>query len=154
MSIWGARAQDNDDAADWLSELEEEPTIVALNDAFDEVLSLDRDEYLEVTETAQALVAAEVAAQTFDPVPAYAGLSVESLQALRDLAAKLDRRAAHSLVSRALRALRLAVNAKRSELFELMQEDQATFEDWKHQCRALNTRLLAIQARFAPGQRK
>ena len=83
MSIWGAGAEENDDAADWLADLAEEPTVIALNEAFDEVLSLERDDYLEVTEGAIAVAAAYVVAQLVDPQPGFVMLDEESLLRLQ-----------------------------------------------------------------------
>jgi hypothetical protein len=48
-----------------LDEFLDEPSITALNDAFDDVISQSAGEYLEVTEGANAVVAAQIVSEIF-----------------------------------------------------------------------------------------
>ena len=131
MSIWDAGAFDNDDAVDWLSELEDEPSIVALNDAFDELLSLNRDDYLEVTEAARALAAAHVAVAVLDATRQLDDVEGETLDILRGRAVHLDSRARESLARRAMAAVMLAVDSDRSELAQLLFQDADMYRTWR-----------------------
>ena len=63
MGASGAKAFDNDDAMDWLSELSASADDSVLSQAFDAVLSA---EYVEVPEASVAIAAAEVVAGAVD----------------------------------------------------------------------------------------
>lgn len=143
MSIWGPGAEENDDAADWLSDLAEEPTVVALNDAFDDVLSLERDDYLEVTEGAIGLAAAALVAQLAAPHIDFKLLGEEVMQTLHAQYRQLAKGAQRSFVNRARRCLSVVGEATRSELQQLVNEDAGIGQAWVRSMQALNLRLLA-----------
>lgn len=60
MGTWGHGSFENDDALDWVSELESAEDTEPITAAFEEVLSAE--DYLEAPEAASALSAAEVVA--------------------------------------------------------------------------------------------
>ncbi len=60
MGAWGSGAFDNDDAGDWLEELEESADTSVIADALDRVVSFD--DYLELPDANHGVAAAEVVA--------------------------------------------------------------------------------------------
>ena len=145
MSIWGPSPAENDDAADWLSEFSETPTIVALMEAFDEVLSVDSDDYLEIPECAVSIVAAAVVRDLFaNQRPEYF-LDEECLAVLRFLSKKLAPGARVSLVKKAQKSVRCVTQeTERSELFQLMQEDVSMHKMWLQQMDDLSRELEEV----------
>jgi hypothetical protein len=74
MGAWGFGSFDNDDAADWIFELEESSGVTALVSAFK---AIKPDRYLEAPECSVALAAAEVvAALRGRPLPTLKDLQV------------------------------------------------------------------------------
>jgi hypothetical protein len=140
MSLWGPNPLDNDDAVDWLTELESEPSVVALNAAFDEVLS--GDEYLEVDQCAGALCAALMTAALLADEVDDCGLSEPAAHRLRQSFLRLLPSARRGLVSRALRSLQACTDKTRSELFELTHEAQPLGRAWLDAAEALRQRLV------------
>jgi hypothetical protein len=61
MGAWGARSFDNDDAMDFVAELESDGS-GALQDAINEVADLAPEDYLEAPSASRAVAAAEVVA--------------------------------------------------------------------------------------------
>ena len=61
MGAWGTGSFDNDDALDWVSNLEESEGNSAIEDALD-AISPDDSEYIEAPECSMAIAAAEVIA--------------------------------------------------------------------------------------------
>lgn len=149
MGIWSPLPADNDDASDWLIEFEELPSIVALNDAFDAILNVGDGEYLEITECAQAVVAASIVDESLLPSPTHSVLSEELRNQVRGLMAKLDRSASLNLVKRALSALRIVgSDEERSELFQLWQDSESENELWHENIEAMIERLDAAVKRM------
>jgi Domain of unknown function (DUF4259) len=64
MGAWGHGSFDNDDAMDWVAELEGAESTQPISDALNAVRDVG-DDYLEVTEAAMGLAAAEVVAALF-----------------------------------------------------------------------------------------
>lgn len=60
MGAWGFGAFDNDDAGDWLEELEESEDTTFIADTLDRVVSFEDD--LEATDASRAVAAAEIVA--------------------------------------------------------------------------------------------
>ena len=149
MSVWGPLPHENDDAADWLLEFLEEPTVVGLNDAFDDVSGLDREDYLEITEGAIALMAAAVVAELYGKPGPHPVLDDEERAVLRSLARKLMTGAHFSLLARASQVLAIvAKDIDRSELAQLMHEDPKLSQGWAKNLDSLTTRLQAISAEW------
>jgi Domain of unknown function (DUF4259) len=61
MGAWGYSAFENDDALDWVTELERSDSTAILVEAFDVILELEGD-YVELPEASIAIAAAEVLA--------------------------------------------------------------------------------------------
>lgn len=61
MGAWGHRTFDNDDASDWIEELDQSTDLFAINAALDAVASSDGG-YVESPDCCKALAAAEVVA--------------------------------------------------------------------------------------------
>lgn len=146
MSIWGPGVAENDDAADWLDEFLDEPSITALNDAFDDVIGQPAGEYLEVTEGANAVVAAQVVSEIFLNPGEQALLDAEedeeAIAQLKKALKKLHPGSRLHLVERAMQALTLvAYNEDHSELQELMHEHEPTQVLWRQTIFDLERRL-------------
>ena len=141
MSVWGPGPLENDDALDWLAELESEPSIVALNEAFDDVLRTDGADYLEVTDGAAAVCAAVIVAalvaDTLEGIP----LSEHAGRQLRRHYTGLLPSARTSLIRRALQSLNACADETRSELFELTHEAPAVGQAWLEEIDAMRLRL-------------
>lgn len=148
MSIWGPGVAENDDAADWLDEFLDEPSITALNDAFDDVIGQPAGEYLEVTEGANAVVAAQVVSEIFLRPGDQVLLDAEE-DAMTDLKKALSKMHPGSrlhLIERAMQALTLvAYNEDHSELQELMHEHEPTQVQWRQTIFDLERRLQQIK---------
>ena len=65
MGAWGSKTFENDDASDWLSGFESDGG-PAVETALNAVLELDANDYVQSTEAACALAAAEVVAAAKD----------------------------------------------------------------------------------------
>ena len=144
MSLWGPNPYENDDAADWLADLADDPSIVALNDAFDDVLPASGSDYLEVTEGATAVAAAAVVAVLFgqpgsEPEPLIDEDTMDALDEQRD---QLAPGARLSLVERALRSVKaVSQDIESSELYALAMEDDDIGKAWKKSVAGLIRRL-------------
>jgi hypothetical protein len=146
MSVWGPGPYENDDALDWLSEIESDPSVVALNDAFDGVLSRGYTEYLEVSEVAAAICAAmlvaALAAESIADVP----LSAHAARQMHQSYLRMLPTARRNLAWRAERSLRACSNASRSELYEMTHEIESLGARWLEGVDALLRRLGAATA--------
>ena len=70
MGAWGAGPFENDDAADWVWDLEESSDDSVIASALGAVSDLSPDEYLEAPDATMGLAAAEVVAAAFgSPAP-------------------------------------------------------------------------------------
>lgn len=65
MGAWGSKVFENDDAGDWLDGFESDGP-AAVETALNAVLEMDANEYVQATEAATALAAAEVVAAAKD----------------------------------------------------------------------------------------
>jgi hypothetical protein len=120
MGAWGIQPFENDDAHNWLPDLESDG-FDAIQAAFEETEDQD---YLEAPEASAAIAAAAVLASILDGrldmLHEDAWASVERLKA--------DRSAAEKLRKQALKALKRALG-KDSELKELWDEEDE-LSDW------------------------
>jgi Domain of unknown function (DUF4259) len=145
MSIWGSRADENDDAADWLDAYLEAPDVLQLNDAFDAVLDAGVEDYLEVTESAEAVAAAAVIAELLGQTPAYL-IDDDARRALLGTLAKLSESARQHLVKRAIAAVAIVASSdEKSELFGLLHEDPETASPWTEQINNLTATLIRVR---------
>ncbi|MBB6562103.1 hypothetical protein HNP48_004812 [Acidovorax soli] len=150
---WGARAQENDDASDWLAGLEEEPGLGLgrIDEAFDQVLSAEPSAYLEVTECAEVVAAATVLAKMHGLAFAADIASDECMAALAKRAKRRSPKSTAALVQRALLALAAVQDPERSELRGLMvtQEHADLGAAWSKRMGQLVRGLKAAHRRLA-----
>lgn len=134
MGTWSTDAFGNDDAADWVHELEEAKDLGPIGDAVDAVLSVG-DEYLEAPEASIALAAVEVLARLSgspgekNSYTEVADKWVEGMQ-LKPSVALLDK----------ARAVLVRILAEDSELKELW-EDSDEYDSWLASVEDLRGRL-------------
>jgi hypothetical protein len=132
MGAWGCGSFENDDAADWVYELESSG-VAAVALALVHVSSIAEDEYLEAPEASAAIAAAEIVAAARDG----------DLSKLSETAREAFVRHRESLVAshlseparRALERIR-----RQSELKELWEESEEG-EIWSRQVDSLSRRL-------------
>jgi hypothetical protein len=136
MGSWAVDSFANDDAADWLAELEEQRGLELVERTLDDVLDL-ADDYLEAPMAARALVAAEVVAIS----RGHAGLLASAEPLLKRWIAKMRPEPDAGLVTRAVQAID-RVLAEGSELRELWEES-GEMDAWRGDVLCLRTRLLA-----------
>lgn len=148
---WGAKAQENDDASDWLAGLEEEPSLGRIDEAFDQVLSVEPSAYLEVTECAEVVAAATVLAKMQGLAFAADIASDECVAALARRAKRRSPKSTAALVQRALLALAAVQDPERSELRGLMvtQEHADLGAAWSKRMGQLVRGLKAVHRRLA-----
>jgi hypothetical protein len=130
MGAWGHQTFENDDACDWLCELEDAEDSSVLADTFD-TIPKEADEYVEAPEASMALAAAEV-------VAALLGRPAAKLP--EEVTAWLARQ--HGVkpapVKKAVRATRRVL--ANSELRELWEESE-DFPKWQAAVEDLLKRL-------------
>lgn len=148
---WGAKAQENDDASDWLAGLEEAPGLGRIDEAFDQVLSAEPSAYLEVTECAEVVAAATVLAKMQGLAFAADIASDECVAALAKRAKRRSPKSTAALVQRALLALAAVQDPERSELHGLMvtQEHAELGAAWSKRMGQLVRGLKAAHRRLA-----
>lgn len=137
MSIWGSRPLENDDAADWLSEFVDAPTVARLRSA----LRL-RKGYIDVDRGAEVVIAAEILAQ----LRGHAGkpraiLTKEQFALVAPRFAKVSIEQWQTLTSAALAAVARVADGKQSELQQLLSERKAWLTRWTAAMRDLAKRL-------------
>lgn len=146
MSVWGPGPTENDDAADWLAEFREEPSLRAVQAA---IRGARRKGYLDVDRCAEAVVAAHVLADACGaaggkPVASNAATLVvrRSLQALK-------KSAIHALCKDAAAAIAtVRDDDARSELCQLWSESTKRTK-WIASLRALEKRFAGAPAALA-----
>ena len=131
MGVWGYGAFENDDAADWLVELEDNSNNVVLVDALNAILD-EADDYLEAPTCSIALAAAEViAALNGEPVDELPDEVEEWIQGRPSPNA--------SLLTNARQVVEMILgNSERRELWI----DSESFEAWETRLRDLQSRLI------------
>lgn len=143
MSIWGAGAEQNDDAANWLAELEDKPEARKVRSAIARVQK--RKSYLDVDMCAEAIAAAHVLADACG-VQGKSIVSKEALLGVRQGLQKLTTPQMRTLCKDARAAIAsVRDNARRSELFQLWSEDKQLAR-WR-----ANLDKLAQRLTRAPG---
>ena len=133
MGAWGFGSFDNDDAADFLSEVTDSGDVSLLREVIANVLS--STEYVEAPDASQAIVAAEVVAAALGR-PTAAAQQEEKLSGwLKRVRPDVDA----SLVAEASDAL-TRILAPNSELRELW-EDSDDFAEWRASVAELRQQL-------------
>ena len=148
MSIWGPGPFDNDDGADWFSDLRAEPALCLIRDAIEEISGPAHVGYLEVTDGAEVVAAAEVLAELLgspgdDPV-----LDDELEDLAESLRRELEReskRDVQKLVKQAINALEIILNdAENSELRQMWEEQAGEMPAWTEAMITLQQRLHKV----------
>jgi hypothetical protein len=116
MGAWGHGSFENDDAADWLSELEDRG-VAAVSSVLEHVTQFAENGYLEAPEASRAIAAAELiaAARDGDLTRLSEAAKVELAKHQQSLISPSLRGLAHHATTRVL---------KQSELRELWEEGQ------------------------------
>ncbi len=122
MGAWGHLPFENDAALDWLSELQDQPTITFLRETFDAVS--ETPEYVEVDAASAAVAAVALLAmisghRPYLPDVLPAGLPISRLRQKIDAA----------LLTRIDAALQIIRDLERSELAQLWSESPH-YADW------------------------
>ncbi len=134
MGAWSHEPFGNDDAADWIAQLEEQKDLGLVESTLDAVLAVGGD-YLEAPEASEAVAAAEVVARLRGR-PGSDGADAEAIDAW---AAKVKPQASPALIAKARRALD-RVLTEPSELMEFWDESDAAAA-WRASVEDLKARL-------------
>jgi hypothetical protein len=137
MGTWGAGSFDNDDAADWVAELEDAAGSAFLKETLREVLDAG-DSYLEGPIAARGLAAAEVVAglrnAPGDDLPEEVEHWIEGHRSHRARAGRIEK----DLTPLALQALeRVRTNCELADLWK----DSDAANDWTKSVTNLEERL-------------
>lgn len=157
MSVWGPGPFENDDAADWLSEVEEEPSLEVIDDAVSEVADPANVGYVEIPDGAVAVAAAELLAQLLGKPGATSiaegeAFDEDAFSSLAEEAGRLGPGAKERVVRRAYTAVDRVLNdQENSELRQVLQEDKSGMSAWTNVMQDLLNRLQAIAASLKPG---
>ncbi len=133
MGAWDATAFGNDDALDWVAELEQTSDSALIVSTLEYITRLGEDDYLEAPEASRAVAAAEtVAALLGNPSP---NLSQETAEWVRVYNSSID---ASSLTPLTIQALkRISSNSELKELYD----ETGEVEDWLTAITDLEQRL-------------
>jgi hypothetical protein len=129
MGAWGAKTFENDDARDWVYELEDSTTLEPIKDA---ILAItENDDYVEADECSAALAAAEVLAALKErPAPDLPEEVIAWVQAYK-------KKIPANLTSLALKAItRIKTDSELKELWE-----EAGAKEWYDAVHDLEARL-------------
>jgi hypothetical protein len=148
MSIWGSGPFENDDAADWLTELDEEPNLEMIDGALDELADPAHVGYAEIPECCTAVAAAEVLARLFDAAHEADVLERETWS---DLSAEFRDQSQEEVaryLSQATAAVHRVLNdADDSELRQVWEQKPTGFAAWSGMMQGLLQRLQTIAER-------
>lgn len=144
MSIWGAGPFQNDDAADWLSELEEDPRLELVQKALSEVVDAADVGYVEIPECCAAGAAAEVLAELLGMPGKESLLEEETVEKLKGELDRLSVREKRKLMAQALVAVEVLNDEESSELRQVMEQDEELVADWTTAMKNLESRLQII----------
>ena len=134
MGAWSHESFGNDDACDWVLQLEQSNDFDLVESTLDELLSVG-GEYLEAPEASVAIAAAEVVARAQGNFGIENGIS-------KDVDAWVERvkiNPSAALIDKACRALD-RILTEPSELMELWEESEDS-EAWQHQVKELRARV-------------
>jgi hypothetical protein len=151
MSIWGPGPFENDDAADWLTDLDEEPSLATIEEALTELVHPAHVGYAEIPECCTAVAAAEVLARLVEA--SYESDVLED-KTWSNLAAELGEQKPTDIkryVDQACAAVDFALSdTDDSELQQVWQEDEdkSGFAAWTAVMQHLLKRLQAIATRL------
>jgi hypothetical protein len=137
MGAWSHESFGNDDACDWLAQLEEQDDFSVVESAFDAVIDVGAD-YLEAPEACEAIAAAEVVARAQGNVGSQDDIS-------QDIDAWLQRvkvKPSATVIAKARRALD-RIQTEPSELMELWEESDDA-DAWRAAVKALAARVSVL----------
>jgi len=129
MGAWGIKTFENDDSSDWLYDLEESDDLSVLESALNEA----EQDYIEAPEGCNILAAAEV-------ILGLQGKGRELPENAQEWIEKNKGLNVSTLVTVAIKAVD-AVLSDKSELFELWQDAEEDFENWKSDVESIKAAL-------------
>lgn len=148
MSIWGPGPFDNDDGADWLAGLRDEPSLEPIWEAIEEIADPAHVGYIEVTDGAEAIAAAEVLAELLGSLGNDPVLDDELDELAETLKAELkreNRRDIKRFVKQAIDALEVVLNdEENSELRQMWKEQAEELAVWTEAVISLQERLQLV----------
>ncbi|MGZ8216812.1 DUF4259 domain-containing protein [Methylomagnum sp.] len=136
MGAWSCESFGNDDACDWVYELEESDHLDFVESTLDAVLATG-DDYLEASDATRAIAAAEVIARLQGNV----GLRDSYSKSADNWVDKVKLVPSANLANKARRALD-RILGESSELFELWQESEES-DAWVEAVTHLKERIRA-----------
>ena len=134
MGAWSHESFGNDDAADWIAQLEEQNDLGLVKSTLDAVLAIG-DDYLEAPEASEAIAAAEVVAR----LQGRPGNGDADTEAVDEWVARVKLPAPPALIAKARRALD-RILTEPSELMELRDESEDAAA-WRASVEDLKARL-------------
>lgn len=145
MSIWGPGPFDNDDGADWFADFRDRPALQSIREALEEIADPSHVGYLDVTDAAEAVAAAEVLVNLLD----RSGSDEASREQFDEFAEVLDieleladERHIARLAQQAIDVIEIVLNdAENSELRQMWEEQAEDMPAWMAVMRALQQRL-------------
>lgn len=148
MSIWGPGPFENDDGADWFVDLRDEPSLDSIAEALDEVSDAAHIGYVEVTDAAEAIAAAEVLAELLGSPGDEFALGEGHEQVVEALQSELQGQSGpdiRTLIKQAIDALEVILNdVENSELRQMWEEDAEGMAAWAGAMIRLQQRLRLI----------
>lgn len=148
MSIWGPNPFENDDATDWIADLRDEPSLDVIKQAIEEIAEPAHIGYIEVTDGAEAVAAAEVLAELLGSPGDNPVLNEETQQfaeILRGAIEREDRRNIEKLAQQAIDSIEIVLNdTEDSELRQMWEEQPEEMPAWITVMTALQRRLREI----------
>ena len=124
MGAWSHEPFGNDTACDWAYELEESEGYVVIEDAFNQIIEMSTEEYIDADIGCVAHAAAEVLAKSFGR-----GVEEEDIpEAVEKWLEQNKNKTNPALIPKAIRALKL-LTGESSELNELWQESDY-YTEW------------------------
>jgi Domain of unknown function (DUF4259) len=159
MGAWSHLPFDNDDAADWVSELLEQDSMTMIVDAFCAVTRPtnsedNEDEYIELPEASTAVAAAQVL-RLLTETPSKVvddETSDELTTEIRDWSQQFEAlKPTRKWYAAALEALRASTHKKNSELYEVWYES-TEFGPWKKSVDGLSIYFKQQLKRFDSDQ--
>ena len=124
MGAWSHEPFGNDTACDWAYELEESEGYAVIEDAFNQIIEMSTEEYIDADIGCVAHAAAEVLAKSFGR-----GIEEEDIpEAVEKWLEQNKNKTNPALIPKAIRALKL-LTGESSELNELWQESDY-YTEW------------------------
>src|SRR5689334_22238394 len=137
MGVWGPGSGQNDDAADWLTDFEERPRLALLERAIRRVAGSGPKKYLDITDCAEAIVAADALCLLLGRPGKPAVLDKSSLARASEALHKSSPRELSSLIKQAQAAVDKVLSSETSELEQVWAEDRKGRVAWTRAVRDL-----------------